>query len=422
MQTEGLIRAIGVFGAGLIVLNSMIGAGIYALPSALAPLGRWGPWMFIAAGLAMATVVITFARLASYFERTGGPVLYTYEAFGPFVCFQTGWLLYLGRVTAMAANTSLLVDYAARFAPVLGTPTARAVTIAAVVGLLTWANVAGVRQGMAAMTALTILKISPLLLLVTVALSQAAPELFWPADPLPVDDLGSAALLLVYAMVGFEGALVTAGETRNPTRTIPLALVPTVLGVAGFYALIQWAYVSLGSAVDPDSPVPLADAAHLVLGPHGATLLTLTAVFSIAGNLAAILVAAPRMTFALGREGLLPGWFAGVNLRTQAPSHSIIFLAVAAALLAISGTFLILAAMSSLARMLAYMISMASLPAIRRTRGEAAWKSEDILAVLALLVCGWVALQSTTQGWLTLFAFAAIGTVLYALERRNQSS
>lgn len=93
-------------------------------------------------------------------------------------------------------------------------------------------------------------------------------------------------------------------------------------------------------------------------------------------------------------------------------------MAVAASLLAVSGTFLILAAMSSLARMLAYMVSMASLPFIRRSRGKRLWQNTDLLALLALLVCGWVAAQATSQGWLSLAAFAAIGTVLYGLERR----
>jgi len=418
---EGLIRAMGALGAGLIVLNSMIGAGIYALPSALSAFGAWGPWMFIVMGLAMATVVVAFARLAGYFEATGGPVVYTYEAFGPFVSFQTGWLLYLGRLTAMAANTNLLVDYAAALVPALAAPVPRVTAMLAVCALLAWSNLAGVRRGMNAMAVLTVLKLAPLALLVLAGLRYVTPAAILPASAFPAGEAGGAALLLVYALIGFEGALVTAGETKDPTRAIPRAIVPTVLGVAVFYALIQLAYVSLGDTVDPASASPLVDAAHVLFGAPGVILMTVAAVFSIGGNLSAIAVSAPRMTFALAREGLLPRWFAHVSERTRVPDRSILFLIAAAFVLAASGSFLVLAAMSSLARMVAYVVSIAALPAIRRARGEEALRARDGYVVAALAICLWVAAQSTATGWTTMGAFMVIGAGLYAVERRREA-
>lgn len=415
---EGLVRAMGAVGAGLIVLNSMIGAGIYALPSALSAFGAWGPWMFVGMGLAMATVVVAFARLASYFEATGGPVVYTYEAFGPFVSFQTGWLLYLGRLTAMAANTSLLVDYAAALAPALAASAPRVAAIFVVCGLLAWPNLVGVERGMTAMAVLTALKLAPLTLLVLAGLRQVSPAAILPGSVFPVDQAGGAALLLVYALIGFEGALVTAGETKDPTREIPRAIVPTVLGVAVFYALIQLAYVSLGDAVDAASASPLVDAARVLFGAPGVILMTVAAVFSIGGNLSAIVVSAPRMTFALAREGLLPRWFAHVSAGARVPDRSILFLIGAAFALAASGSFLVLAAMSSLTRMLAYVVSIAALPAIRRARGEAAFRARDGYVVAALAICIWVAAQSTAAGWTTMGAFMLGGSALFAIERR----
>ncbi len=411
----------GAVGAGLIVLNSMIGAGIYALPSALSPFGAWGPWMFIVMGLAMATVVMAFAQLARHFEATGGPVLYTYEAFGPFVSFQTGWLLYLGRLTAMAANTSLLVDYAAALAPGLAAPAPRVTAILAVCALLAWSNLAGVKRGMTTLAVLTALKLAPLVLLVGAGLRFVTPASIVPASAFPADQAGGAVLLLVYALIGFEGALVTAGETKNPTRAIPRAVVPTVLGVAAFYALIQLTYVSLGDAVDSASASPLVDAARVLFGAPGVSLMTVAAVLSIGGNLSAIVVSAPRMTFALAREGMLPNWFAHVSAGARVPDRSILALTGAAFLLAASGSFPVLAAMSSLARMLAYVVSIAALPAIRRARGEVALRARDGYVVAALAICVWVAAQSTATGWTTMAAFMAIGTGFFAVGRRRQS-
>lgn len=420
-RPEGLVRAMGAVGAGLIVLNSMIGAGIYALPSALAPFGAWGPWLFIVMGLAMATVVVAFARLAAYFEATGGPVLYTYEAFGPFVSFQTGWLLYLGRLTAMAANTNVLVDYAAALVPALAAPVPRVTAIFAVCALLAWSNLAGVKRGMSAMAVLTVLKLAPLALVVLAGLRYVTPAAILPASAFPTGEAGGAALLLVYALIGFEGALVTAGETKDPTRAIPRAIVPTVLGVAVFYALIQLAYVGLGDRVDAASTSPLVDAARVLFGAPGVTLMTVAAVFSVGGNLSAIVVSAPRMTFALAREGLLPRWFGHVSDKTRVPDRSILFLAGVAFVLAASGSFLVLAAMSSLARMLAYVVSIAALPAIRRARGERAFRPRDGYVLAALAICLWVAVQSTATGWTTMGAFMAIGAALFAIERHRVS-
>jgi amino acid transporter len=419
-RPEGLTRAIGTGGVGLIVLNSMIGAGIFGLPAALASFGAWSPWLFVAGALAMSTVVLAFAQLASYFDHTGGPVLYTKQAFGSFVSFETGWLLYLGRVTALAANTNLLLDYTASLVPAIAAGPPRMAAMLLVFGALTWSNVAGVRKGMGMMAALTALKLLPLAVLVLAGLQYVTADAWWPDAPLPVEGIGPTALLLVYALIGFEGALVTAGETRDPTRTIPRAILVTVVAVGALYALIQLVYISLGSAVDPASATPLVDAARAIFGSVGVLGMTLAAVFSIGGNLSAIMVAAPRMTFALAFEGLLPRWFGHVRPGAATPDRSIVFLGVFGFVLAASGSFLVLAAMSSLTRMLAYAVSMAALPRIRRTRGEAGFRAADAFVAAALVLCLWVAAQSTAQGWITMAAFVALGAVLFAAGGRGR--
>jgi amino acid transporter len=110
-----------------------------------------------------------------------------------------------------------------------------------------------------------------------------------------------------------------------------------------------------------------------------------------------------------------------VSERTRVPDRSILFLIAAAFVLAASGSFLVLAAMSSLARMVAYVVSIAALPAIRRARGEAALRARDGYVVAALAICLWVAAQSTATGWTTMGAFMVIGAGLYAVERRREA-
>ena len=97
----------------VLVINSVIGAGIYQLPAAVSPeAGVWSPWLFLMIGVLIITVVLTFAELASYFKDSGGPVLYTTTAFGPLIGFSTGWLLFISRMTAFAANTTVMASTA----------------------------------------------------------------------------------------------------------------------------------------------------------------------------------------------------------------------------------------------------------------------------------------------------------------------
>ena len=107
-----LKRDIGFLAAGLLVLNGVVGAGIFGLPGRLYDqAGAFSPWLILIFGALIITVAWTYAELASYFTKTGGPVAYVSHAFGPVLGFQVGWLLYIGRVAALAANTNVLTAY-----------------------------------------------------------------------------------------------------------------------------------------------------------------------------------------------------------------------------------------------------------------------------------------------------------------------
>ena len=140
-----LKRDIGLFAVGLLVLNGVIGAGIFGLPGKLVEqAGTWGPWLIIIFGVLISSVVWTFASIASYFNTTGGPVAYANCAFGPLVGFQTGWLLYIGRVTAIAANTNVLVTYALDLAEVADTEILRGFLLLLIIGGLIAINIMGI--------------------------------------------------------------------------------------------------------------------------------------------------------------------------------------------------------------------------------------------------------------------------------------
>jgi APA family basic amino acid/polyamine antiporter len=420
-QTQ-LRRDIGYFGAAFLVLNSVIGAGIFALPGKVAAsAGLVSPWLFLVVGLLFLSVVLTFAELASYYDQTGGPVLYATDAFGPLVGFGTGWLIFLARMTAFAANANVMAAYLASLWGFFGTDVARYSIITAVTLGLTWANVQGVKDGVRTMGVLTVLKVVPLLLLVALGLQHVSGATLLPGD-FHIDNLGGTTLLLIYAYVGFETIGVTAGETSNPRRTVPSALVRTVLFTGLLYFLIVLVFVATVPS-EAYASATLVDVGRKLAGPIGALVITLAAVFSIGGNLAGSMLAAPRIIFSLAENGQLPAWFARIHERHATPHNAIYVMGAMALVLALSSNFVELAIGSSVVRLLGYIICIAALPTIRRKSADRGhtdgWRLRGGYAIplIALGICLWLVAQSRADDWVKVSTLLGIGMLLYALEK-----
>ena len=412
MAEGGLRRDIGLTGSAFLAFNGIVGAGIFGLPGDLnARFGAFAPWLFLIFGLLILAIVLPFARLAACHERTGGPVTYAAHL-GPAIAFQTGWLYCLARVTSMAANTNLFVDNMARLWPPMGTWVGRASLMAALIGALTLINIVGVKRAIRALDLLTLLKALPLIGLALWAIGHAAQGLPPPGPVPPLSALEASALVLLYAFVGFENATVPAGETADPRRTIPQAMIGTVIATAGLYFLVQLGYAAVMPA-GPAPTTPLAALAETLIGPVGGTLLALTAMMSVAGNLGGAIISGPRVPFALAEQTLLPRWFGRINPRFATPANSILFIGALALVLALTGSFVWLAIVSTLARLIVYGTCIATLP--RARPGAASWA----LAAGGLAVCVWAAAQSKWESWAMLGGFVAAGFVLYALARRQ---
>ncbi len=427
---EGLIRGIGLVGAALIVLNSVVGAGIFALPAEIAArAGVLSPWLFLGCGLLVITVVLTYSELASYFRDTGGPVLYTTEAFGPLTGFSTGWIYFVSRMTAFAANTTVLVTYlGSAWAPLSGGP-GRAAAIIIVGGALTVANYVGVRDGVRTVGVFTFLKILPLLLLILLGLPYVSGELFSTTNLPHITDLGETTQLLIYAYVGFEAATIIAGESSRPRRDLPRALVTTVAATGLLYFLIVLVYIAVLPA-SGNGNLTLVDLGRELAGPVGAAVITATAVFSIGGNLASNMLTVPRLTFALAERRLLPDWFGRVHARFRTPGNSILFLGLLATGFALSGSFLWLAAASSLTRLIVYVLCILALPVIRRKADAGArarafrLQGGYIVPGVALGLCIWIASNSTLYSWQVTGFLLVVGFGLYWLagfQRRRRA-
>lgn len=385
----------------------MIGAGIFGLPGKLdAAVGSFAPWLLLLAGCGVMLVALCYADLAGRFDRSGGPQLYVAEAFGPFLGFQAGWLSYASRIAATAANATVLAAYASALWPLPELPVALAA-----IALVTAINLIDLKRVMAVLGGLSLLKLAPLLLLVAVGAGSIRPVIDWPQ----FTAVEGVALAALYAFVGFESASIPAGETRNPKRAIPIALLATVAGVTLLYVLVQLVY---GSADLPPSDQPLALLADHYLGPAGAILLAVTAILSVFANTSSATTAMPRLTAAMAEQGLLPRWFATRN-RYAAPMTSTLVYGGVAALLALSGSFVFLAVVSSLARLFAYAGCAAAVPWLDRRDGRLRPVRGIAVPLLALGLCGWAASQSAAREWATFATFFLAGTILFLVARRS---
>ena len=403
----------------------MIGAGIFGVPAGAAALaGIYSPLVFLACGVLLTAVVLCFAELASYFRATGGPILYLRTAFGPLAGFQAGWAFWIARVTAFGANLNLLVAAVAWFWAPAEDGVARVLLLGAIVLVLAWPNLAGTRQGMRFVGGLTVLKFLPLVAVVAVGAAWLEPSAFPIATtPLPgYTAFGTAALLVIYAFVGWESAVVPAAEARNPARDMPRALVLAMIMVTALYVLVQ----AVAVAVLPDlaeSERALVDVGVVLFGPAGAMLLTAAVVVSVGGNLAGTMVSAPRLTYALAREGHLPRWLGEVHPSARTPAHSILFFSAVVFLLAVGGTFVWLAAMSALVRVLIYMACIAAMPRLRRRfadmpgrfRVPGGW----VTAGGAFIVSGLLLVRVRLDAVLVTAAFLLAGAAIYAWMQRK---
>nr|WP_315477303.1 APC family permease [uncultured Undibacterium sp.] len=419
----GMKREIGQLGFAAITLNGVIGGGLFVLPAvAAANVGWLSPWLFLLCGVLFMTIVLSFARLSSLFQQTGGPSVYVIETFGPFLGFQTGWLLYLGRVTAMAANANLMATYLAWFFPTFDTLLARTIVMSVVIGGLTLVNFVGVKQGLQTIYLLTVLKLVPLILLITVGIPQLSWAMSEPSIFPSMTVLGETILVLFYAFVGFESGSVNAGEGQQPKHDIPRALIRTVLFTAAVYFLIQWISVSVMPTLG-QSKQPLADVARILLGEWGAGLIAFAAIVSIFGNLSSIMIAAPRMTYALARDRCLPNWFAVIDPRFATPSYSIVAVGFLSLAMAVSNTFIYLAVMSTLVRLVGYALCIASLPILEKRagvwpKGSAAIK-KALIPLMAFVLCAVLMTFASGKAWLTLLTFSAVGSGFYWFARKK---
>ena len=388
VQDEGLRRELGRWDLTAVGVNQVIGGGIFALAAGLAAnTGSWAPWLVAAVAVASLLIALSFAEVGSRFDGTGGPYLYTRAAFGRFPAFEVGWMMWFTRAASWASVINVLVDALGRYWPLIGAGTPRTLLLTAIIALIAWINIRGIRQSSLVVNVLTVAKLLPLVIFVLAGIAYVDWSSFNAPATMTAAQLSNGALILVFAFGGYEVVPVLGGETKDPRRAIPFALIMTILIVALITLLTQ--IVAFGTLPGiADSRTPLADSAAVFMGAAGALLITIGAVLSTSGNNMGQALSGSRNLFALAEQGDLPRWFGHIHPRFRTPSNAILVTAAVSLVLAVSGSFVTMAAASAISRLLVYVMTCAALLRLRAPQfnGPVAQASRGIVVNRATFV------------------------------------
>lgn len=425
MSEDQSAKPLGFWSCWSLTVGCMIGSGIFVLPTVLAPYGliSFGGWLLTGAGSIL--IALTLARLAGRTARTGGPYAYVHDAFGDLAGFVNVWGYWATYWPGVAAVAIAFAGYLTVFFPVLNNnPIGQAACALALIWILTLVNIRGLKESSLLQLALTVLKLAPLLAIITLGLVAGRVE-NWPslnpqqAPLLPT--LAATALLTMWAFVGLESGAIPAGACKNAERVIPRALVIGTLTVTVIYLAATAAVMLL---VPPDvlanSTSPFADAAR-GLGAWGPALVAAGALVATAGTANGLIFCSGQLPMAAALDNLAPR-FLGLTDKGGAPYAALILSGVLTSVLLVAnysrgfvGAFTFLIMLSTLGTLVPYLLS-----AIAELRHS--WRSARGWAGVALLAIAYSAFAIIGSGREALLwgavLFASGVPVYYLLQRK----
>ena len=342
------------------------------------------------------------------FPSAAGEYEYTRHALPEWVAFVVGWTMIMGLVVAAATVSIGFARYVGYFLDID--------TRVAALGLLAVVSaiaMAGIKQSARLIVALSAVQVGGLVLVVLIGLPHVGDvDLLTGAGAGGV--LGAAALVF-FAFIGFDEVITLSEETRDPTRTVPRALLLALGLSATLYVAVAVAAVSvLGPAALAASPRPLADVMAHVLGSRGATVVAAIAIVTTTNTTLLALTAASRVLYGMARAGAMPGRFAGVHARRGSPGRAIVAVTLAAAAFAALGDFAVIAAVTDFAVYVVFLAVNATVIVLRRTRPEiprpfAVPGTVGGVPVVPVLGLGSVALMMTQLELLAIALGSALG-------------
>jgi APA family basic amino acid/polyamine antiporter len=381
-------------------------------------LGPAAPVAYVVCAVAMGLIVLCFAEAGSRVSLTGGLYAYVEVAFGPFVGFLCGVLLWAGIGVATAAVSSFFADALGALIPAVATGTPRLVTLTLVLSALAALNVLGVRGASRFISVMTVAKLVPLLLLLVVGVFAVRHEnLAWTSSPATAD-VARASTILIFAFLGVESALVPSGEVRDSSRTVPRAIFIAMIGVALLYLAVQVVAQGILGASLAGQQTPLAEAAAVAMGSPGRLMVLVGSTVSMLGYLSGMTLAAPRMLFAFGRDGFLPSQLALVHPRFRTPYIAIAVQTVIVLTVALTGSFEKLAIVANGTILLVYAACCVAVLVLRQRGVQESGTPfrvplGGVVPILALVIIAWLLKSLKADEWKAMLVLIGVAIIVY---------
>ena len=413
-----LKRVIGKWDLVLLMINSLVGSGIFGLPSKIfAQAGIYSMLVIVFCAAVMLVLILNFAEVASRFTKTGGPYLYTLTAFGKFPAFIMGWLILITRLATYAALVNIFVTYMGVLNPALESQSARFLIIFSLTLFFTAINYVGVKSSTIVNNTLTIAKLVPLFLFIIIGLFFIQPENFQQNTAKPeLFGFSNSIFLMVFAFSGFEAIIVNTGEIKTPRKNIPSALLITITFVTVFYVLLQMVCIGTFPGL-AESERPIADAALRFAGPIGALIISVGALISVGGTINTVMLIGSRLPYALSSEKQLPSFLAKIHKKFHTPVWSLVSFALIAFLVSATGTFVYAVSISVISKVMILGIVCAALLKLRKieTKKEAYFKLKHgkLLAVLGIVICIGLLFSSKANEFRDTLITITVGVVVY---------
>lgn len=424
-----LIRAIGIPGLTANIVNTTIGAGIFVIPALLAKsMGASSATAFIVCAVAMALIVTSFAIAGSRVSLTGGLYAYVEVAFGPYIGFLAGALYFLTATLSVSGVVTLFAQSLAVLWPALNSLGGHFLIGLLAFGTLTVINVRGVRVGTAAVGAVTIIKLVPLLFFVGAGLFFVRPSAALAVALPDPKSLGEGVLLLIFAFAGIEVALVPSGEVLAPARTVPRAIYFALGLTTLLYLLIQ---IVAQGILDGDlgyfTAAPLAEAARRFAGPIASNFLVVGATVSAFGFVASDVLSSPRILFALGRDRFLPNFFTHVHPRFRTPDVAIASYCSLCLILSLISSFQDLAILADVSVLILYLLCCAATLVLMRRDIRADGKPFSfpgawIVPPIAIAIIVWILAHATRKEFGITGLVLAIASILFLFRRKARAT
>ena len=340
-----LARRLGLFDATMIVMGGIIGAGIFVNPAVVArnvhtPLLVLGAWLI--GGMIALIGAFVYAELAALRPRVGGQYAYLRDAYHPVVAFLYGWTLLLVVQTGGMAGAAII--FGRYFCELSGLSISEQVVATLALAILTAINCLGVRAGSNVQSALMLIKLVAIALLIGVGCF--GPIKNNPAGvELPIDSSGFAGLAramapVLFAYGGWQTASFVSGEMRNPRRDLPRGLLIGVIGVILCYVLVSYSCVRVLGVEDlARTNVPASEVMRHAFGERGAQVIAAGIAISTLGFLSQSILTAPRVYYAMARDGVFFKGVGYLNPKTRVPTVAIVLQGICAAVIAFTGKY-----------------------------------------------------------------------------------